>query len=59
LHPRTNEDRLYLSRNEGGRGLLNVEDTVNMAKIGLSKYIDNSEERLLRAARQTIAKHGG
>ena len=29
LHPKSNVDRLYISRKEGGlRGLLNVEDTV-------------------------------
>ena len=54
LHPKSNVDRLYISRKEGGRGLLNVEDTVHLAIIGLLKYVGNSEERLLNAARLEI-----
>ena len=36
------------------RGLLNVEDTVHLAIIGLLKYVGNSEERLLNTARQAL-----
>ena len=54
LHPKSNVDRLYISRKGGGRGLLNVEDTVHLAIIGLLKYVGNSEERLLNAARLEI-----
>ena len=28
LHPEGNVDRLYISRNEGGRGLFSIEDTI-------------------------------
>ena len=38
LHPKSNVDRLYIPRKEGGRGLLNVEDTINLAVIGLERY---------------------
>ena len=51
LHPRGNIDRLYISRSEGGRGLLNVEDTVNLAKLGLQGYVKMNDERLISAAR--------
>ena len=44
-HPKSNVDRLYISRKEGGRGSLNVEDTVHLAIIGLLKYVGNNEER--------------
>ena len=54
LHPKTNDDTMYISRNEGGRGLINVEDTVHLAIIGLLKYVGNSEERLLNTARQAL-----
>ena len=54
LHPKSNVDRLYISRKEGGRGLLNVEGTVHLAIIGLLKYVGNSEEQLLNAARQAL-----
>ncbi len=40
LHPRSDVDRLYISRKEGGRGLLNVEHTVNLARIGLLTYVE-------------------
>ena len=51
LHPRSNVDRLYIPRSEGGRGLLSVEDTVNLAKQGLQGYVKMSDERLISAAR--------
>ena len=54
LHPKRNVDRLYISRKEGGTGLLNVEDTVHLAIIGLLKYAGNSEGRLLNDARQAL-----
>ena len=34
--------------------IINVEDTVHLAIIGLLKYVGNSEERLPNAARQTL-----
>ena len=51
LHPKSNVDRLYIPRKEGGRGLLNVEDVINLPVIGLERYVCNSTERLLTAAR--------
>ena len=51
LHPRSNVDRLYIPRREGGRGLMSVEDTVNLATIGLKRYVKESKEKLLVAAR--------
>ena len=54
LHPKRNVDRLYISRKEGGTGLLNVEDTVHLAIIGSLKYVGNSEEILLNDARQAL-----
>ena len=51
LHPRSNVDRLYIPRSEGGRGLLTVEDTVNLAKLGLQGYVKMSGEKLISAAR--------
>ena len=51
LHPRSNVDRLYIPRSEGGRGLLSVEGSVNLAKLGLQGYVKMSEERLISAAK--------
>ena len=49
LHPKSNVDRLYISRNEGGRGLISVEDTIETSKIGLERHVQESKERLLSA----------
>ena len=51
LHPRSNVDRMYIPRKDGGRGLIRVEDTVTLAKIGLERYVKESKERLIIAAR--------
>ena len=53
LHPKSNVDRLYISRNEGGRGLISVEDTIETSKIGLERHIQESKERLLSAAKRS------
>ena len=37
LHPKSNVDRLYLPRKDGGRGFLGVEDTVSIAKKNIEK----------------------
>ena len=36
LHPKSNVDRLYLPRNDGGKGLLGVEDIVHIATTALT-----------------------
>ena len=35
LHPKSNVERLYIPRNEGGRGLMSTEDCVELAISGL------------------------
>lgn len=51
LAPRDSVARLYLPRKEGGRGLIAVEDCVDIAVLGLEKYIQTNEEPLISAAR--------
>ena len=51
LHPKSDVDRLYLPRRVGGRGLLNIKDTITQAKMSLDKYVEDSEEDLIMAAR--------
>ena len=51
FHPKSNIDRLYLSRSEGSRGLIGVQDTVEIANLGLRNYVKHSKESLLIAAR--------
>ncbi|XP_053147207.1 uncharacterized protein LOC128342972 [Hemicordylus capensis] len=48
LHPCSDVDRLYLPRSSGGRGMLQVYQTVEEEKRGLEKYIKDSEEDALK-----------
>ena len=54
LHPKSDVDRLYLPRKEGGRGLISIKDCVELAIRGLEVYVHGSEERLIQAARDKI-----
>ena len=51
LHPKSDVDRLYRSRKEGGRGLTYIEDCVELAIRGFEVHVHGSEERLIQAAR--------
>ena len=51
LHPKSDIDRLYISRKEGGKGLISIEDCVELAIRGLDMCIHGSEEILMLAAR--------
>ena len=50
LNPKSDVARIYLSRKEGGRGLISVEDTLKLAILELERYLLTSEEGLLTAA---------
>ena len=47
-HPKTYVDRLYLQRCEGGRGLLRLEDCLQVEKHSLEKYLSTSKEKILK-----------
>ena len=51
FHPKSDVDRLYVPRKEGGGGLISIEDCVELAIRGLEVYVNGSEERLIQAAR--------
>ena len=51
LHPKSDVERLYIPRKEGRRGLISIEDGVELAITGLEVYVHRSEERLIQAAR--------
>ena len=51
LHPKSDVDRLYIPRKEGGRGLISIKDCCELAIRGLEVYVHESEERLIQAAR--------
>ena len=50
LHTRSNVNRLYLPRREGGRRLISVEDAINTEERNINVYISQIPERLLKAA---------
>ena len=51
MHPKSDADRLYIPRKEGGRGFISIEDCVELAIRGLEVCVHGSEERLIKAAR--------
>ena len=52
MQPRSDADRLYIFRKDGGRGLIAIEDCLELAVRGLEVYVHGSEERLIQAARR-------
>ena len=49
LHPKSDVDRLYKPRNDRGRGLISIQDCVELAIRCLEVYVHGSEERLIQA----------
>jgi hypothetical protein len=39
LHPKADVDRLYVRRNEGGRGMVSIEECVRIEECSLSDYV--------------------
>ena len=56
LHPKSDVDRLYVTKKEGGRGLMSVERCVKEEGNIFGFHVSNSEENLIRrvAAAETI-----
>ena len=54
LHPRYDVDRLYVPRNEWGRGLANIEDSVYTSIQRLEDYIEKHERGLITAITNNI-----
>ena len=50
LNPKSDVDRLYIPRKEGGRSLISIEDCVESAIRGLEVHVHGSQERLIEAA---------
>ena len=47
-HPKADVDRLYLQRCEEERGLIRLEDFVQVEVQSLEKYLRNSKEKILK-----------
>ncbi|XP_067933124.1 uncharacterized protein [Watersipora subatra] len=54
LHPRSDVDRVYVERDQGGRGLMSVEETVNYECYSLKKYTEGSPVEFIRTAGKII-----
>ena len=50
LHAKSDVERLYIPRKEGGRGFISIEDCVELSIRVLKVYVHGSEERLIQAA---------
>ena len=57
LQPKSNVERLYPLRSEGGRGLIGVQDTAETVILALRDYARNSKDRLLHAQKNTIKNY--
>ena len=51
LRPKSDVDRFYIPRQDGGRGLIATEDCIKLAVRRLEVYAHGSEERLIQVAR--------
>ena len=49
LHPRDDVDRLYVPKKEGGRGLTNIEDSVDASIQRLEDCIEKHKGELITA----------
>ena len=47
LHPRSDIDRLYIPRRDGGRGLLSIANVIDIEKSALSTYVHQSQIPIL------------
>ena len=56
LGPKSDVDRQYVKRKEGGRGLISVGQRIREKENSLGFYVANAEEKLIRgvSAAETI-----
>ena len=52
-HTKADVDRLYLSRNAGGRGLIQLKASYKTTTIGLDTYLKNTDDALI----ELVQKH--
>lgn len=53
LHPQadTDTDGLYMKREDSGRGMIDIEDCVEVEIYNLRKYLDGHQQKLLKAVK--------
>ena len=52
--PKDDTDRFYMSRKEGGRGLISIEDCVDATIQEIEEYTKKSKARLNTAGRDNL-----
>jgi hypothetical protein len=50
-HPRADIDRLYVPRNEGGRGLMQAEGAYIAQNLNWMEYVESKEDPLIQIVR--------
>ena len=53
LHPKSDVDRVYLSSEMGGRGLISCEGYIRIEENNLGWYVRNSVEPLIKGMKVT------
>ena len=48
FHPKSDGDRLYLKRHDGGRGLISIEHCIRAEENNLGLHVLNSTEMLIK-----------
>lgn len=51
-HPKADADRLYIKRRNGGRGLTELEAAYDIAIVGLSSYIEQGRDKLMKMVKR-------
>ena len=51
FHPKSDTDRLYLTREKGGCGLISCEGCIRNKETSLGWYVKNSEKSLIQGIR--------
>ena len=52
-HPSADVDRLYVSRRDGGRGLMQIEGVYKSTIVGLDSYLDRSSDPFMKLVRES------
>jgi hypothetical protein len=50
-HPKADVDRLYVPREDGGRGLMRIEGAYITEVIKLKEYVEHTEDPLMQIVR--------
>ena len=54
--PKSDVSRLYVTRKQGGRGLIGIEKCVRAEGNNLARYVQNTKEEMLQMVRQGLKK---